>query len=127
MHFPPAFFDVMTHLLVHLVDEVDICGPVHARWMYPMERYLKLLKNHVRTMYRPEASMAMGYINDETLGYISEYMDVKPRMWDANEKDDVGGVVLQGQGKWKRISNAQRDAAHLYVLQNTEIMRPWLE
>ena len=28
--FPPAFFDVMTHLLVHLVEELDICGPVHA-------------------------------------------------------------------------------------------------
>jgi len=50
MHFPPAFFDVMTHLLVHLVDELDICGPVHARWMCPLERYLKLLKNHVCTM-----------------------------------------------------------------------------
>ena len=28
--FPPAFFDPMTHLLVHLVEELDICGPVHS-------------------------------------------------------------------------------------------------
>ena len=127
MHFPPAFFDVMTHLLVHLVDELDICGPVHARWMYPMERYLKLLKNHVRTMFRPEASMANGYINDETLGYVAEYMDVRPKMWDADEKDDVGGEVLQGARKQMRISVAQRDVAHLYVLRNSNIMRPWVE
>src|SRR5450759_3138053 len=95
MHFPPAFFDVMTHLLIHVVAELDLFGPVHARWMYPMERYMKLLKLHVRTMYRPEASMANGYINDETLGYVAEYMDVRPKMWDADEKDDVGGEVLE--------------------------------
>ncbi len=28
--FPP-FFDTMMHLLVHLVDEREICGPVHTR------------------------------------------------------------------------------------------------
>lgn len=127
MHFPPAFFDVMTHLLVHLVDEMDICGPVHVRWMYPMERYLKLLKNHVRTMYRPETSMANGYLNDETLGYVAEYMDVRQKMWDAEESDDVGGEVLEGLGKPLRVSAAQRHAAHLYVLRNSEIMRPWLQ
>ncbi len=71
--------------------------------------------------------MAKGYINDETLGYVAGYMDVKPRMWDADEKDHVGGEVLEGAGKPIRISTAQRDAAHLYVLHNAEIMRPWVE
>jgi hypothetical protein len=31
----PSFFDVMTHLLVHLVEELEFCGPVHTQWMYP--------------------------------------------------------------------------------------------
>ncbi len=26
--FPP-FFNTMTHLLVHLVEELEICGPIH--------------------------------------------------------------------------------------------------
>ena len=34
--FPPVFFDIMTYLLMHLVEELDICGPVHIRLMYPM-------------------------------------------------------------------------------------------
>jgi hypothetical protein len=34
--FPPTCFDVMTHLVVHLVEELDLCGPVHTRWMYPI-------------------------------------------------------------------------------------------
>jgi hypothetical protein len=28
--FPPSFFDIMTHLLVHLVEELKICGLVHT-------------------------------------------------------------------------------------------------
>jgi hypothetical protein len=42
--FPSSFFDVMMHLPIHLVLQLDICGPVHIRWMYPMERYRKTRK-----------------------------------------------------------------------------------
>lgn len=60
--FPPAFFDVMSHLPIHLVQQLDICGPVHTRWMYPIERYMKILKGYVRQRAQPEGSMARGYI-----------------------------------------------------------------
>ena len=40
MIFPPSFFSVMVHLVVHLVAEAKIAGPVRYRWMYPIERYL---------------------------------------------------------------------------------------
>jgi hypothetical protein len=33
--FPPACFDVMTHLIIDLVKELDLRGPIHTRWMYP--------------------------------------------------------------------------------------------
>ena len=36
--FPPSFFDVMVHLAIHLPKEVFLAGPVHYRWMYPIER-----------------------------------------------------------------------------------------
>jgi hypothetical protein len=32
--FPLACFDVMTQLVTHFVEELDLCGPVHTRWMY---------------------------------------------------------------------------------------------
>ena len=38
--FPPAFFDVMVHLMVHLPREAKLAGPVSYRWMYPFERYI---------------------------------------------------------------------------------------
>lgn len=130
IYFPPAFFDVMTHLLVHVVDEVQQYGPVASRWMYPMERYMKLLKGHVRTYYRPEASMAQGYIKDETLGYITEYLaeykHVTRRVWNSDEEECVIGEVLQGLATIKKVSTEIMAMAHLYVLLNTTVMEPWL-
>ena len=38
--FPPAFFDVMVHLAIHLPREAKLGGPVQYRWMYPIERYV---------------------------------------------------------------------------------------
>jgi len=55
MYFPPSFFDIMVHLIVHLVREIRICGPVFLRWMYPIEWCMKIFKGYVKNPYRPEA------------------------------------------------------------------------
>uniref|UniRef100_A0A1U7W3C0 Uncharacterized protein LOC104224561 n=1 Tax=Nicotiana sylvestris TaxID=4096 RepID=A0A1U7W3C0_NICSY len=36
--FPPAFFDVMVHLSIHLTSEAKLGGPAQYRNMYPIER-----------------------------------------------------------------------------------------
>lgn len=43
MIFPPGFFTVMVHLVVHLATECKIGGPVCYRWMYFIERYKHFL------------------------------------------------------------------------------------
>ncbi|XP_020229215.1 uncharacterized protein LOC109810217 [Cajanus cajan] len=45
--FPPAFFDSMEHLIVHLPYEAKVGGPVQYRWMYPFERCMLYLKKKV--------------------------------------------------------------------------------
>jgi hypothetical protein len=60
-----ACFDVMTRLVVHLVKEFDICGPVHTRWMYPMERYMIALKGFIINVSIPKGNMATGYAIEE--------------------------------------------------------------
>ena len=35
--YPPAFFDIMVHLVLHLPDEAISGGPVCMRWMYPLK------------------------------------------------------------------------------------------
>ncbi|XP_074288757.1 uncharacterized protein LOC141613916 [Silene latifolia] len=67
MFFPPSFFDIMQHLVVHLVREIKICGPVFLRNMYPFERYMKPLAAYVRNQNRPEGCMIQGYIAEEAL------------------------------------------------------------
>ena len=36
--FPPSFFMVMVHVVMHLAREAKLGGLVHYCWMYPIER-----------------------------------------------------------------------------------------
>ena len=51
MYFPPSFFDIMIHLVIHLVREIRLCEPVFLRWMYPIEHYMKVLKGYMKNQY----------------------------------------------------------------------------
>ncbi|KAK7262930.1 hypothetical protein RJT34_30511 [Clitoria ternatea] len=64
----------MVHLVVHLVEEAKLGGPVHYRWMYPIERYLGLLKSYVTNKARPEGSIAEGYLMQEILTFCSRHV-----------------------------------------------------
>jgi hypothetical protein len=72
--FPPNFFDLMTHVVIHLIDELELCGLVHIRWMYPIEHAMTYLKRYVYNMVKLEGFMAKGYIVDEALNLCNEYM-----------------------------------------------------
>jgi hypothetical protein len=51
--FPPSFFNIMTHLLVHLVEEISIPGHVFLHNMFPFERFMGVLKKYARNRARP--------------------------------------------------------------------------
>jgi hypothetical protein len=70
----PSIFDVMTHLLIHLVEELDLCGLVQTQWMYPIERYLKTLNGYVGNRAKPEGTMAKIYAIEETVGFCTKYL-----------------------------------------------------
>jgi hypothetical protein len=96
--FPPTFMDVLSQLMIHLMEELYICGPIHYRWMYPIEHYLKTLKDYVRTYARPEESIAEGYAMSETLGYCTEYMErfegTQRQVWDEKLYKAVDGQEI---------------------------------
>ncbi|KAA0046001.1 transposase [Cucumis melo var. makuwa] len=46
-YFPPSFFTIMVHLVVHLVREIEFCGPVHLR--QHMESLRKLNSGKARS------------------------------------------------------------------------------
>ena len=89
--FPPAFFDVMVHLAVHLPDEALLRGPIQYGWMYPIERRLGTLKNLLRNRARPKGLIVEAYLESETLAFWERFMDddVKTRYsWDNNMSHD---------------------------------------
>ncbi|GJY70194.1 DIE2/ALG10 family protein [Tanacetum coccineum] len=71
--YPPAFFDIMIHLVIYLPLEDLEGGPIHPRWMYPFEIFMKKLKIYVRNKAKPEGSIAEGYVAEEALTFSSYY------------------------------------------------------
>ena len=128
--FPPSFFDIMEHTLIHLVDELEMCGPVGGRWMYPCEWYLGTLKTLIRNKARPEASMAKGYAAEEALGFCTEYLNLQEytrrHIWESEEEECMKASVVEGRGRVLKMSVAELERAHAYVVLNdarTAVMR----
>jgi hypothetical protein len=44
---PPTFMSVMTDLLVHLMEQLFKCSSIHCRCIYPIEQYMKTMKDYV--------------------------------------------------------------------------------
>jgi hypothetical protein len=125
----PAFFDIMSHLPYHLVQEIFLCGPVRTRWMYPFERYFKAVKGFVRNLAKPEGSIAQGYQVEQALGFITEYMSeyniTTPRVWDDKEEPSIVNEILEGKGKRKVLSEEVRRAIHEFVLDNSALIESY--
>ena len=125
--FPPSFFDIMIHLTIHLVNEVRLCGPVYLRWMYPFERNMKGLKAYVRNRNNPEGCIAESYIAEEALEFCAEYVSnmrtigLPPGHVETSSIDKP----LPG-GKFEHVDHSLIHQAHLYVLQNTEEVQPFI-
>ncbi|KAF5470851.1 hypothetical protein F2P56_011339 [Juglans regia] len=96
MIFPPAFFDIMVHLAIHLPDEALLAGHVQYRWMYPFERYLGKFKRYVRNRARPEGSIAKAYVHVECLTFFSMYLnDIETRYNREEWNIDLVGQTSQ--------------------------------
>ncbi len=75
--FPLAFFDLMIHFVIHLIDKIKICGSIGARWCYLVEIYLNVLKMYTRNEVWLEPCITSGYMYDEALGFcILHYIHI---------------------------------------------------
>ncbi|XP_058770484.1 uncharacterized protein LOC131644106 isoform X1 [Vicia villosa] len=144
MLFPPSFFTVMIHLVVHLVEEVKLGGPVHYRWMYPIERYLGKLKSHVRNKAKPEGSIAEGYRFEEILTFCSRYLENIETRWNQPgrvDDDPIGDIQTSssvaelfprvgkpvGGSSYYTLTPIEKLQAHRHVLTNCPIVDDYLK
>src|SRR3990170_2183069 len=74
MYFPPVFFDVKVHLCVHIVDDIINLGPTFLHSMMPFERMIGVIKGFVHNMYRPDGSIAQGYLTKECISFCESYL-----------------------------------------------------
>src|SRR3954467_7141205 len=74
MYFPPAFFDVMVHLCVHIVDDIIDLGPTFLHSMMPFERMNGFLKGFVHNMSHPDANIVQGYLTHECICCCETYL-----------------------------------------------------
>ncbi|MCL7037247.1 hypothetical protein MKW94_013047 [Papaver nudicaule] len=122
--FPPAFFDIMVHLPIHLATEARLGGPVQYRWMYPIERYLYTLKKYVRNKAQPEGSIAEGYLADECVTFLSRYLkDVESRTNRPPRNVDDTHI---GKAKRFPLNVEQKKKLHDYILSNDDDVAPYI-
>ncbi|CAM8885008.1 unnamed protein product [Rhodiola kirilowii] len=128
MYFPPSFFDIMVHLTVHLILEIKTLGPIHMRWMYPFERYMKIIKGYVRNRNRPEGSIVEGYIAEKAIEFCTIYLGNPSPIGIPRP---LHFVRFHGKGtigyRIMTIPFNELNMAHFYVLQHIEEITPFME
>jgi hypothetical protein len=67
MCFPPSFCDMQQHLMIHLVDQIHVLGPLFLYSMFPYERYLTVLKFYVWNHAHPKGSIMEDYTTEEVV------------------------------------------------------------
>ena len=73
-YYPPSFFNIMVHLIVHLIREVRLERPVYFCSMYPFERLMKVLKGYIWNQNRPEGCIVESYIVEKAIEFCLEYI-----------------------------------------------------
>jgi hypothetical protein len=92
MVFPPSLFNIMTHVLVHIVKEINILDSVFLYNMFPFERYMTVLKKYVHNCSRPEECIAKGYGTEEVIDFCVDFI---------NDLSPIGVPMSRHEGRLK--------------------------
>nr|XP_018623568.1 uncharacterized protein LOC104088067 isoform X1 [Nicotiana tomentosiformis]XP_033509832.1 uncharacterized protein LOC104088067 isoform X1 [Nicotiana tomentosiformis]XP_033509833.1 uncharacterized protein LOC104088067 isoform X1 [Nicotiana tomentosiformis] len=130
--FPPSFFDIMEHLVIHLAEEAKIGGPPQYRSMRAFERYLLTLKNYVRSRSHPEGSIAEEYWIEECMTFCSRYLhDVETKLNQPLRNYGLYNEIPNQEGRQStkidgfRLDDITHAQAHIYVLFNSATITPY--
>jgi hypothetical protein len=77
MYFPSAFFDIMVHLLIHIIDDIIHLGPAFLHNMMPFKRMNGVIKGYVRNRSNPDGSIVQGFLTEECISFCMNFLDVE--------------------------------------------------
>ena len=95
--------------LIHQVEEIELCGPVHSRSMWMVEMHLKFLKGLVRQRARLEGSMMEGYMVYQNMMYSSKYLLKLAskvnlgHIYDPDSNNNFEGEYLKGKNRSRKV------------------------
>ena len=126
--FPPSFFNIMTHLIVHLVEEIFVLGPVFLHNMFPFERFMGVLKKYVHNRARPEGSMSKGYGTEEVIEFCVDFIpDIKPiGVPQSRYEGRLSGKGTLGKKAIIHMDGHSFTQAHYTVLHNSSLVAPYI-
>ncbi|KAK1652691.1 hypothetical protein QYE76_070496 [Lolium multiflorum] len=134
IYFPPAFFDIMVHLLVHVVDDIIHLGPTFLHNMMPFERLNGVIKGFVRNRARPDGSIAKGFLTYECISFCQNYLSTENEDVGLPTRKHVGRLAGFGHREGYRAMHvgiagrhADFDRAHRVALQHIELVSPWVD
>lgn len=96
-------------------------------------RYMKILKGYVKNQARPEGCIAERYVAEECMKYCSGYIKDALQIGERKNRNEVeqNDFILEGRpiskGKPTTVDEEVINAAHRYVLFNTEEVEPYIE
>ena len=80
MCFPPGYFDITKHLMIHMVDQTRALGPLYLHKMWTYEHFMSALNRYILNRAHPEGSMIEGYNTEEVikscLGYLKDNVSI---------------------------------------------------
>jgi hypothetical protein len=126
--FPPSFLNIMTHLLVHLVEEIAILGPVFLHNMFPFERSMGVLKKYVHNRARPKGSISKGYRIEEVIEFCVDFIpDIKSiGVPESRHEGRLHGKGTLGKKSMYCIDGISFTQAHYTVLQSSTLVAPYI-
>jgi Domain of unknown function (DUF4218)/Domain of unknown function (DUF4216) len=129
MCFPPAFFDIMPHLMIHMIDQIRALGPCYLHEMWTFERFMSILNRYVQNRAYPEGSMIEGYNTEEVVECCQEYLKVKRGIGlpDSRHKGRLAGKGTAGKRVFIDNDFTAVEHAHYSVLQQLQMVAPYID
>ena len=125
--FPPSFFNIMTHLLVHLVKEISsdqylyiTCSHSKGSWGY---------SRNVFVIELAEGSIASAYGTEEVIDFCVDFIDdLKPiGVPKSRYEGRLNGKDTLGKKSYVCTDDFSFKKAHYAVLQQSSLVDPYIE
>ena len=129
MVFPPSFFNIMTHLLVHIVKKINILGYVSLHNMFPFKRYMAVLKKYIRNRSRPEGCIVKGYGTEKVIEFCIDFIEDLSLIGVPMSRHEgkLKGKGTPGKKSNMHIPKSEIHKANFTVLQNLSLVAPYMD